>query len=66
MHVVVVSAYGVYFRSFVVEYANEVGVKALFNLKKNFGFSVFGDEYEVQYESAQRRWIHWAKMNGNL
>jgi hypothetical protein len=30
----------------------------LFNLKKDFGFSVFGDKHEVQDESAERRWIH--------
>jgi hypothetical protein len=41
-------------------------VQALFNLKKNFGFSVFGDEHEMENESTERRWIHCAKMNGNL
>jgi hypothetical protein len=38
----------------------------LFNLKKNFGFSVFGDKHEMENETAERRWIHYAKMNGNL
>lgn len=41
-------------------------MQALFNLKKNFGFSVFGYEHEMQNESAKRRWIHCAKMNVNL
>ena len=44
---VVVSANGVDFRSLVVKNANEAGVQALFNLKKNFGFSVFGDKHEM-------------------
>jgi hypothetical protein len=52
VHVVVISAYGVDFRTFVVEYANEVGVKALFNLKEDFGFTIFCDEHEMENESA--------------
>jgi len=64
--VIVVSAYGVNFRPFVVEYADEVGVQSLFHLKKNFGFSVFGDEHEMENESAERRGIHCAKMNVHL
>ena len=44
---IIVSANGVDFRALVVEDAYKVGVKGLFNFKKNFGFSVFGDEHEV-------------------
>jgi hypothetical protein len=44
---VVVSANGVYLGALVVEDAYKVGVQGLFNFKKNFGFSVFGDEHEV-------------------
>ena len=63
---VVVSAYGIDFRPLVVKYPYEVSVQTLFNPKKNFGFSVFGDKHEVKDESAERRWIHCAKMKGNL
>ncbi len=44
---IVVSANGVDFRALAVEDAYKVGVKGLFHLKKNFGFSVFGNEHEV-------------------
>lgn len=49
---IVVSANGVYLGALVVEDAYKVGVQGLFHLQKNFGFSVFGDEHEMENESA--------------
>ncbi len=63
---VVVSANGVHLGALVVEDAYKVGVQGLFHLQKNFRFSVFGNEDEMENESAERRRIHLAKMNGHL